>query len=395
MAMLQGALGEGQVMAVADRILECFDRVLEELPKDCSITCSTGIAVCPEDGEDFQTLFQKADVALYHAKACGKKQYQIYEQSMENKAYGQNAPRQTAANTTIESEEGSGVVLNDLLPRAFNIFSKAVQLDRAVENVLELLGERLQVSRAYIFENSEDGRSYSNTFEWCREGIESQKDMLQDMSYDDMSADYKSFFNERGILYCDDISRFPEDIREMLARQGIQSMLQCAIKDNGEFKGWVGFDDCTSKCMWTISQIEILSFISELLSLFLLKRRAQDNAMELAEDLCTVLDHQDSWIYVVDAKTKELLYINEKTHRLAPDSRVGMRCHEAFFCKDEPCSKCPMKDIDQKINCTLEVYNPILKVWSLADASLIRWRKKEACLLACHDITKYKEGMEK
>ena len=395
MAMLQGALGEGQVMAVADRILECFDRVLEELPKDCSITCSTGIAVCPEDGEDFQTLFQKADVALYHAKACGKKQYQIYEQSMENKAYGQNAPRQTAANTTIESEEGSGVVLNDLLPQAFNIFSKAVQLDRAVENVLELLGERLQVSRAYIFENSEDGRSYSNTFEWCREGIESQKDMLQDMSYDDMSADYKSFFNERGVLYCDDISRFPEDIREMLARQGIQSMLQCAIKDNGEFKGWVGFDDCTSKCMWTISQIEILSFISELLSLFLLKRRAQDNAMELAEDLCTVLDHQDSWIYVVDAKTKELLYINEKTHRLAPDSRVGMRCHEAFFCKDEPCSKCPMKDIDQKINCTLEVYNPILKVWSLADASLIRWRKKEACLLACHDITKYKEGMEK
>ena len=85
-------------------------------------------------------------------------------------------------------------------------------------------------------------------------------------------------------VYKRQISRFPEDIREMLARQGIQSMLQCAIKDNGEFKGWVGFDDCTSKCMWTISQIEILSFISELLSLFLLKRRAQDNAMELAED---------------------------------------------------------------------------------------------------------------
>ena len=162
--------------------------------------------------------------------------------------------------------------------------------------MLELLGERLQVSRAYIFENSEDGRSYSNTFEWCREGIESQKDMLQDMSYDDMSADYKSFFNERGILYCDDISRFPEDIREMLARQGIQSMLQCAIKDNGEFKGWVGFDDCTSKCMWTISQIEILSFISELLSLFLLKRRAQDNAMELAEDLCTRIHGYMWWM---------------------------------------------------------------------------------------------------
>ena len=65
MALLQGVLNGDQVRVVADRILECFDRVLEELPKECSITCSTGIAVCPEDGEDFQTLFQKADVALY------------------------------------------------------------------------------------------------------------------------------------------------------------------------------------------------------------------------------------------------------------------------------------------------------------------------------------------
>ena len=67
-------------------------------------------------------------------------------------------------------------------------------MDKAVESVLELLGERLQVSRAYVFENSEDGTCYSNTFEWCARGIRSQKDMLQDMSYDDMSADYKKLF---------------------------------------------------------------------------------------------------------------------------------------------------------------------------------------------------------
>ena len=102
-------------------------------------------------------------MALYHAKACGKNQYQIYDQSMESRAYGQNAGRQTAANTTIESE-GTELVLSDLLPRAFNILSKAEQLDRAVESVLELLGERLQVSRAYVFENSEDNLFYSNTF---------------------------------------------------------------------------------------------------------------------------------------------------------------------------------------------------------------------------------------
>lgn len=391
MALLQGVRNDDQVKVAADRILECFDRILDELPKECSITCSTGIAICPRDGEDFQTLFQRADVALYHAKACGKKQYQIYDQSMESKAYGQNTKRRMAANTTIESEDGAEMVLNDLLPRAFNILSRAEHLERAVESVLELLGGRLQVSRAYVFENSEDGQCYSNTFEWCAEGIESQKEIMQGMSYSDLKNDYKDYFNERGIFYCDDIGKLPEDLRGILEAQGIQSMLQCAIQDNGVFKGWVGFDDCTSKCLWTIGQIEVLSFISELLSLFLLKQRAKDNVAELAGDLRNVLDHQNSWIYVVDTQTRELLYINEKTQNIAPEACVGMRCHKAFFNRDTPCERCPMVNIREEINRTMEVYNPILRVWSAADASLIRWGGKEACLLACHDITYYKE----
>ena len=35
--------------------------------------------------------------------------------------------------------------------------------------------------------------------------------------------------------------------------------------------------------------------------------------------------------------------------------------------------------------------NHFLKVWSMADASYIRWESQDACLLSCHDITPYKE----
>lgn len=42
----------------------------------------------------------------------------------------------------------------------------------------------------------------------------------------------------------------------------------------------------------------------------------------------------------------------------------------------------------------MEVYNPLLKVWSLADASLIRWGNREACLLSCRDITSYKKSIQ-
>lgn len=36
---------------------------------DCHCTCSVGIAVFPQDGSDYDTLFKKADRALYQAKA--------------------------------------------------------------------------------------------------------------------------------------------------------------------------------------------------------------------------------------------------------------------------------------------------------------------------------------
>lgn len=394
MALLQGVENDDRVKAVAGRLIQCFEQVLDELPQDCHITCSIGIAVCPRDGEDFQTLFRRADVALYQAKACGKKQYQIYDQSMENNAFSQGPGRQPTAGTTIESEQNDGLMLNDILPRAFNILSKSEQMDKAVESVLELLGQRLRVSRAYVFEISDDGQSYSNTFEWCAPEVEPQKDRMRKRSFSEFESDYESCFNERGILYCDDISMFPADIRRLLEARGIKSMLQCAIRDNGVFKGWVGFDDCASHCLWTISQIEILSFVSELLSLFLLKQRAQDSAVDLAEDLRTILDHQNSWIYVVDLETYSLLFINDKTRSIAPDSRVGMSCYEAFFHRDKPCEKCPLKNIRDRINFTMEVYNPVLQVWSSADASRIHWGGKDACLLCCHDITPYKSGNE-
>lgn len=391
MALCRGIQGDGELDMTSGRILECFDRVLEELPRDCRISSSIGIAVCPRDGSDFQTLFQRADVALYHAKACGKKQYQIYDQFMECMAYGQNTVREAAASTAIDSEEGASLVLADLLPRAFNILSRAEKMDQAVEQVLELLGERLQVSRAYVFENSEDNLFYSNTFEWCARGIRPMKEELQNVSYSEIGMEHKTRFNERGVLYCDDIELLPKRIRDRLKRQGIKSILQCAIKDNGVFRGWVGFDDCTSKCLWTINQIEVLSFISELLSLFLLKQRAQNDLAELAGDLRSVLDHQNSWIFVMDVETYELLYVNEKARKLAPQARVGMRCYEAFYSREEPCCHCPMANLKKDGGRTREVYNPFLKVWCLADASTIRWGRREAGLMACHDITRYKD----
>ncbi|MEF9945789.1 MAG: diguanylate cyclase [Lachnospiraceae bacterium] len=56
---------------------------LEMRNQSCSISCSIGVALFPEDGKTFGELFRKADVALYYVKQHGKNGFSTY-QNKEN-----------------------------------------------------------------------------------------------------------------------------------------------------------------------------------------------------------------------------------------------------------------------------------------------------------------------
>lgn len=375
----------------ADRVIEAFHSTLTEELQDSRLSCSIGISCCPTDGTDYQTLFQTSDQALYHAKQLGKDQYALYERAAMANAFIRN-PRQTlAASTRIESDDAPNLVTYGIILQAFKMLYEADDLETAIYAILELVGKKYNVSRVYIFENSEDGSYGTNTFEWCNDGIKPEIDNLQRVVYDAcLDGNYGELFNENGVFYCPDISILTPALYQLMNEQGICSLLQCAIRNDGKFAGYVGFDDCREKRMWTQAQIDALTFISELLSTFLLKMRAQNRALATAQNLQLILDNQNSWIYVINPDTYILYYINAKTHTIAPSAKLGMRCYEAFFDRKNPCTRCPARGVREAINQTLEVFNPVLKVWALADASYIQWESREACLLCCHDVTPYK-----
>lgn len=378
----------------ASKIIETFGNVYSGDLQDFSLTCSIGISLCPEDGEDFQNLFQRCDRALYYAKLRGKNRYAVYDGRTMSKSFGLNSEQFFAASTKIESDDAEDFSTDSIVPQAFEKLYESGDIETAVNAILDMVGHRYNVSRVYIFEDSEDGTHCTNTFEWCNEGVKPEIENLQNITYDSLGGNYHDNFNENGIFYCQDISTLPKEQYDLLASQGIRSVLQCAVRDGGKSVGFVGFDDCTILRMWTQNQIDALTFIAELLSTFLLKKRAQDRALAVVRDLRMILDNQNSWIYVIDPDSYALRCINAKTLRTVPDVRLGARCYEAFFHRNSPCERCPAQDIRKTANRTLEVYNPILNVWSLADACMIRWGDEDACLLACHDITCYKVPSE-
>lgn len=373
----------------AQQVLDAIGGLAVREQLHTALSCSIGVALMPDCGTTYQQLFQRADEALYCAKGLGKNQYYLCDPALASTVA---SAARSAVTARIDSDEAPTGADPSLMEHVFRMLYRAADPDAAFYGILQLVGIRFDVSRAYIFEDDADGGTCSNTFEWCGQGVEPQREKLQHMSYeDDLGGDYLENFNEEGVFYCRDITALSKKQYEVLAPQGIKSMLQCAILDGGKFRGFVGFDECRSNRFWTQEQVDGLTFIAELLGIFLLKHRAQQQATENARDMESLLDGQAAWIYAVRPETFELLYLNRSTRELAPDAAPGTPCYAAFFQRQTPCEFCPVQKLAADgTRRAYDIYNPLFKVWTSTDASRVRWHGKDAYLLACHDITRLK-----
>ena len=359
-------------------LVEAFRDLLHELMPELNVSCSVGTALSPLHANSYAELFRRADEALYLAKNSGKNTYRMYDYHAGYTALLNDTPQ---ANTRIDSDEQPNIADNSFIRFAFRTLYESHDLETAINELLAYVGTQFNVSRAYIFENNEDNTTCSNTFEWCNNGILPEKDNLQDVSYITDIPGWPEVFDETGILYCSDITELEPHARAILEPQGIKSMLHCSIMDNGVFRGYIGFDDCTSHRMWTQEQISLLQFLSEVMALFLLKKRTQDRSNEQISNLKNVLDIQDAWIYVTDPSTYRLKFLNAKIKKLVPECQVGQICYEALLGHKQPCEQCPIRQPDHRSI----IRNEQLNVSVRAGSTAIFWDGKEEQVITCYE----------
>ena len=267
----------------AGEILAAIAALPLEGAPDLQLSCSVGIALCPADGADYQRLYQCADLALYQAKSQGKACFAYYSQELKD-GPGRSGRSRSAVSSPIDSDSVCDVT-EQLARYAFRMLYDAGTTEAAIGQMLEVVGRAYDVSRVYIFENSADDTLCYNTFEWCGEGVSSERENLQGLSYQEDLGDYQSNFDANGIFYCRDISTLHPHLYAVLAPQGICSMLQCAILDDGRVKGYVGFDECRANRYWTQEQIESLTLVARVLSTFLMKQRLREHVQALEQRL--------------------------------------------------------------------------------------------------------------
>ena len=362
----------------AQQLLERISGI--NVPIDGGVKSSIGIAAVTPDNRDYKRILKQADSALYQAKNRGKNCAVLFDDSMSEEAYRtKEAVEHGRTKVDLSSNPESAASLS---MRVFSSLYGSADINAGIERMLELIGKTYDVSRMYIFENSEDGEYVSNTFEWCGEGVSAEKDTLQRLSYkDDIGGHFRDDMVNDGIFYCHDINELEDKQRDIMTRLNVRSVLMCAIVDNGVYKGFVGFAECRNNRFWTQDQIDALVFISKVLSIFLMMDRTRTKAENYAQSIRSILDDFPQMVVIVDGDRKELLYCNKMAERYIGEGKTGQKCYDVL-CGDPDQKDCPLTELcESGGTCSAELFSSVLNKKLKFQATEVRWQGKKAYMM--------------
>lgn len=114
-------------------------------------------------------------------------------------------------------------------------------LDRAINRVLQKIGQYLSADRAYIFQLRNGG--LDNTYEWCREGVTPQIDSLQGLD-PSIVLPWKDELKKHECIVMERIEDIMgEDVYDILAPQDIHSMVIAPLEEGNRINGYFGVDN--------------------------------------------------------------------------------------------------------------------------------------------------------
>lgn len=155
--------------------------------------------------------------------------------------------------------------MQQILPRILLRFVGAVDLDRVIDETLAEVGRVAGADRSYLFRYRTDGAHLDNTHEWCRPGVPSQRQALQRVP-EDLFPWWMQQLRRNEIVHIRDVGELPPEAqpeRELLAAQGITSVLVLPVWVDDELAGFVGMDELGAARSWRSARVELMRVVSE------------------------------------------------------------------------------------------------------------------------------------
>lgn len=133
-----------------------------------NVTLSIGLAVYGIDGEDYESLFDMADRAMYRTKGNGKNHYSMASKERDFDSRQYRGERE-------EQASGGQMADKEFLNFAFSLLSHARDINGSLNVLIEQIGKRYGLDSVSVFEHLEDRKEMFLMNYWNRYGYSYEK----------------------------------------------------------------------------------------------------------------------------------------------------------------------------------------------------------------------------
>nr|WP_279310595.1 GAF domain-containing sensor histidine kinase [Salinibacter ruber] len=192
------------------------------------------------------------------------------------------------------------------------------RLGREIEKALGTVGSFVEADRSYVFlydgnpeEDSLEETTVSNTHEWCKEGIQPQKENLQNIPCSQVPW-WTRQMQKKEPLVIPSVSGLPEAAsaeQKMLESQGIESLVVLPMTREGKLIGFVGFDSVQSTPDWTEQTVTLLQVLGDTIASALRRGKVEKRLRQTRDYYRQVLDQLPVELAIFDSDGR-IEYVN-------------------------------------------------------------------------------------
>ena len=208
--------------------------------RDIYLTASLGCASFPNDADNFEDLFSKADKALYRGKTKGRNCYIIYVEEKHKDI------------VVREKSEGSLIEHFKSATRIFDIYRDK----KYIKHMMDFLYSELHCSGAYFLTSNDEIISFKD-----------EKAIKTNVDY---KPHLEGLLRGDSIFYQTPLSKFKQndkELRDFLEKRSIQSVLIVKLDTFGIFNGYIMICEKEITRVWQESEIALVMYVASLLEL--------------------------------------------------------------------------------------------------------------------------------
>lgn len=221
----------------------------------------------------------------------------------------------------MSSTENLELEIAKLMGRQLNVLMSEKNLDTAINEVLKSVGEFYRADRVYIFE--ETGETYTNSYEWCSEGVQSRKDVYGGLNKTEIGNFLETLEMAENIFVSDleSIKDSNPVVYNSAKEAGISNFILAPILMGHRLIGFIGVDNVAMEI--ADSAYRSLMSIGCYIGLTVKNKREHDSLLESYENVKHANNITDKLVQLVGGgifaytlPERKVLILNSEAKRL-------------------------------------------------------------------------------